>query len=413
MSEPGSIASRPELARLFDAARRRIESRGNLSVGGMARIDDPSVGEREAVANLLGWKQVPRVGPLRVQLEALDRALRSSRQGASLVDVLSAAGGPLRDRPGERAAMAAEREELWRAVRSRPDVGASPALQRWVDDLARTGLVRRLEPSSVDAQRQLIEQALTVIACLPIELAAEGPGDDQYTGSPAGDAQLTSADIDVEMHRLNVLAASVTGDAHALDPGRPLSTLVMRAIALLVGRSVPSTAADRRDLWAVVGVACDELSCDVLTLGLRPEGESMLARWLRDFSDAGEPARITLRQLLRDPIDVSHSVVFVCENPVVVAEAADRLGPACSPLICVDGMPNTAAGVLIQQLVDRGAEVRYHGDTDAGGARIAELMRRRYSAQPWGEMASAERQTAVVYEEQVLDYLIAALQEAD
>jgi uncharacterized protein (TIGR02679 family) len=80
--------------------------------------------------------------------------------------------------------------------------------------------------------------------------------------------------------------------------------------------------------------------------------------------------------------------VRVCENPVVVAAAADELGNRCPPLVCVGGQPSAAGWRLLDLLADGGAEFRYHGDFDWGGIRIATAVRaraiqRQARWQPW------------------------------
>jgi uncharacterized protein (TIGR02679 family) len=88
------------------------------------------------------------------------------------------------------------------------------------------------------------------------------------------------------------------------------------------------------------------------------------------------------------PWDVSDRDVYVCENPNLVAIAADRLGAACAPLVCTDGMPAAAQQRLMSQLVQAGARLRYHGDFDWPGLRIANYVMREHRAQPWRFMAS-------------------------
>lgn len=75
--------------------------------------------------------------------------------------------------------------------------------------------------------------------------------------------------------------------------------------------------------------------------------------------------------------------VYVCENPNIVAIAADRLGPHCAPLICTDGMPAAAQRTLLTQLARAGARLLYHGDFDWPGLRIANLVIRSFRAEPW------------------------------
>ena len=54
----------------------------------------------------------------------------------------------------------------------------------------------------------------------------------------------------------------------------------------------------------------------------------------------------------------------------MVAVAADELGSACPPLVCVGGQPS-AAWLLLDLLAADDARFRYHGDFDWCGVRIA------------------------------------------
>ncbi|MEU5948554.1 DUF2399 domain-containing protein [Micromonospora sp. NPDC047465] len=67
----------------------------------------------------------------------------------------------------------------------------------------------------------------------------------------------------------------------------------------------------------------------------------------------------------------------------MLAAAADQLGAACPPLVCVGGQPSTAALRLLANLVQSGARLWYHGEFDWGGLRIANLLRGRVPWQPW------------------------------
>jgi uncharacterized protein (TIGR02679 family) len=75
--------------------------------------------------------------------------------------------------------------------------------------------------------------------------------------------------------------------------------------------------------------------------------------------------------------------VFVCENPTVVAESANRLGAMASPLVCTAGHPGAAATLLLRQLGANGAELRYHGDFDWAGITIADNVITSFGAKPW------------------------------
>ncbi len=67
----------------------------------------------------------------------------------------------------------------------------------------------------------------------------------------------------------------------------------------------------------------------------------------------------------------------------MVAEATDRLGPQCAPLVCTYGQPRAAVNHLLLQLHEAGAELAYHGDFDWAGITIANGIMRRFGAMPW------------------------------
>jgi uncharacterized protein (TIGR02679 family) len=104
---------------------------------------------------------------------------------------------------------------------------------------------------------------------------------------------------------------------------------------------------------------------------------------------------LTLRQLRQPPrLLLAGSTVSVCENPVVVAEAADRLGTAGAPLVCLGGQPGVAAMTLLRAIVQSGANLRYHGDFDWGGLRIGNVLFGRLPVVPWRFDAAAYRSAA-------------------
>ena len=343
----------PEYAPLLRAVRARLEGAGGAPARGVTLV---GLGEAEgrAVADLFGWRTVPD-GRIRVSLAELDARLRESAVAAGLVEVIEAMGGPLADRPAERQAAVRKEDQLWAEAAGHPGIDARPDLLPWLDELRRRGLVRRLARASGLEAAALLRQALEVAGRLPAR------------GVP-----------------LSVLAAESTGDAHALDPGRPLATLALRAAARLARwPAAPAAATAKRRLWAEVGVLCDPLSATVLVLGLRPPGPDRLSRHLRESADAGEPRRLTLRELAAWPAAVASAPVSICENPVVVAAAADRLGPRCAPLVCVEGVPSTAALHLLRSLRQAGAPLSFHADFDWAGLRIGNLLSAQTAAAPW------------------------------
>jgi uncharacterized protein (TIGR02679 family) len=233
-------------------------------------------------------------------------------------------------------------------------------LAPWRGWLDVTGVVRRLAPEP-DQARLLLTQVAAVLGRLPSR------------GVPIGR-----------------LAAECCGDAHALDDGRPVGTLVLSAVRAMIGLpfAAEGMADSRRAAWAAVGVHLDELSSLVLCLGLPGDTRTPLGRALAAGREAGQPTVLTLRQLRCHPEPLNVRLppaarVRICENPVVVATAADELGASCRPLVCVGGQPSAAGWRLLELLAAGGAEFGYHGDFDWGGVRIAHAVRQRVNWRPW------------------------------
>ena len=228
------------------------------------------------------------------------------------------------------------------------------------------GLLQRLASGNFSAARGLLDCALKIVLRFPVQ------------GVPLAE-----------------LAATAAGDSHALDTGQPLGTLVLRAAALMSEVDDTRDAEGRRDAWAGVGVLCDELSAPVLVLNLRGDARTLTGQALRLHAEHGEPYRLSMRQLLRDPptLDIATvgPVVYVCENPTVVAAAAHRLGSRSVPLVCIEGQPKTAARLLLGQLTAAGIGLLYHGDFDWDGVRIANLVMKRHRASPWRLSADCYR----------------------
>jgi len=133
-----------------------------------------------------------------------------------------------------------------------------------------------------------------------------------------------------------------------------------------------------RERWARLGVTVNALSLPALCLNLPIMDPDLV-------HPAGEPVHLSLRRLLRRPPAwaVAGRDVFVCENPDIVAIAADRLGSTSAPLVCTDGMPSAAQQTLLEQLAAAGARLRYHGDFDWGGLTIGNFVMREFGAEPW------------------------------
>jgi uncharacterized protein (TIGR02679 family) len=343
----------PEYARLLAAARKSLERTGG-ELSGRVSVAQPDDAERKAIIGITGSHQRAGTGRLTVPLEALDAALRRAT-GLGLAAALAALGGPLRDRPGDAAALASARAELLAMAEGSPLSGSGPWYQKWLTGLVADGTVTRLARQGDAAA---FGQAVRVLEYL--------------AARPAGAAPIA----------LPALAAHMTGDTKSLNHGTTLATLTLRALALRAGAGRPASAAERRELWDLSNVIVDDLASRVLVLNLTPQGDG-LARWLADAASYGTPFQVTLHQLVTHPIRLAHRKIFVCENPAVLRRACEELGAGCPPLVCTEGQPSTAFHRLARTAVAGGGELWYHGDFDWPGIAIAAEIIRRHGARAW------------------------------
>ena len=367
MSAPDYLrawARLPGPTKVLAEARMRAEG-GRL--GPRAHLDVAlTPGERAEVGRMLAASWAASSEPVRVAV--LSRALE--RHGVTLEELLVAVGGPLRDLRAERA-----------------EAGASRSLDR---DRGRA-LLNELAPDGLDPA--VIDRCLVGSASW-IDRAEEVQRVIRHLDARGEDAPL----------RLGVLAASLFGDAHALDRSAGPGRAVARFAA---GRSatpeLPYTdpMGDARvwhEAWASVGVICDGVSPRVLVLNLPLVGDGPASRLC---AVAGEPVWLTLRTLRR-PFALASDVpeVFVCENPAVVEAAADAYGADSSPLVCTYGVPNLAATTLLAGIAPA-TKLRVRADGDAVGWSIASRLLAFPGAELW-RMPN----DLTAYEEEVLDYLL-------
>jgi uncharacterized protein (TIGR02679 family) len=343
--------------------RRRLRQRFERAAvdGGVERfrLSSLTAAEHTALASLLG-RPVRYTSSMQVDVRTIDDSLRRACIATSLRDALERIDGPIIHLKTSRQ----RREALWAAVIAGCD---HPNVRAFLERPVGLGLLKRLSGGADQSGAQLCIDAETVLKALP----AKG---------------ITRAQ----------LAANALGDAHALDNGRPVSTLVLAVwrdiIAPLRVADETLTASqdesgDRgevadervRDIWARAGVLVNELARPALILNLP-------ARSIPAFAEiTGEPTYVSLRFLLRisPSWEVSGKNVFICENPNLLAIAADKLGTRCAPLLCTDGMPAAAQRTLLTQLAQAGARLRYHGDFDWAGLRIGNHVIRQYGALAW------------------------------
>jgi len=406
----GQVLGRRELCWIVERARERLQ-RGE-PLRGVIRLSNPSPAQRDEVRRLLGISQLRGQG-LAVRLEDLEELLTNAGICHSLAEAVEALAGPVSDLRKARQEAAAAWEQLFGEQQARWSADPErPGLLRWLDLLQKKGVLFRITEGDPARARALLASVSRLVAALPAGL-------------------VTRAE----------LAARLFGDAHALDEAQVLGRLGLQAAAAWAGRELADSPEGRRAAWEQVGVLIDTLSAPLLVLNLRAHTDSLAGQMLQLHAEAGEPARLSARCLLRQPPRlepaITGSVVFVCENPSVIAAAAERLGARSAPIICTEGQPRTAAHLLLQALRGAGIELRYHGDLDWPGVSIANLLSQRHGAVPWrssaadyraapagkplsgipvapswdGELFTAMQQRGcAVHEEQVLDLLLQDLE---
>lgn len=353
----------PGLTRLWQGARKRLESNGVQATGSL-RLTAMNAQERNDLSLLLGKPLTGAAVTLR--LDVLDARLRASAAGLGLRQTLEELGPPLTDRRAARADVAARREQVWSSLASSLD--ASPLAdqewpRQWYDLLRRAGVPRGVTP---EAAVWTLQQAVQVLSAL---LGPEGP---ERPERPERNGTRGRGE----------LAAMTTGSAHGLDDGTWLARLVQRGVALAHGTEFPDDAAGRRALWRLVSVTPDEVSSTVLTYGLRPDGEGWRERALRERAEHHAETHVTPRDLhdLRLQLPAG-TLIHICENPRVVEAAADA---ACvQPLVCTSGSAATVVFTLLDALAATGCRFAYHGDFDWPGIALANRVIRRYEARPW------------------------------
>jgi uncharacterized protein (TIGR02679 family) len=357
------------LQSVWSQLRQPLESRGGAATGSV-RLRGLPREARHALSGLLG-RPLVRAD---VTLDLAQLAdLLSTRVGIDLATLLEATtGGPLRNRPAERVAAARRRTEpmtlLESLVAGSPVLAGAAWVPRWCDDLRRFGVLAR-----DTGWEAVVHQAVAVLDAI-LDAAAGSHG---------------------RPRRRADLAVACAQDAHALDEGRTLPVVVLRALSAVAGLPVlPADARGRRELWERFGVVPDLVSSTVLTLGLRPAVHGPREEWLRDAADRGDPVHVTARDLRRVDVHVpAGQRVLVCENPRVLEAFADMFGAGVT-VVCTSGWPAVVGVELLERLRDGGAVLRYHGDFDWPGIDIANRLIAAVGVEPW-LMSAAHYEQAV------------------
>lgn len=407
----------PEMAWLVARVRPRILAAGDEPLRGVVRLDDPTDRQRAAVVRLVGR---PRRGgsSLRVDLGTVEQVLRRGPWPAGLADAVETLTGPVVDRAAERA----HEDAAWDAARRiLAPVTDRFGLAEWWGAWCAAGGLKRVAGAEVAR-----------ISSGPGVVAAEVTGPVAAHTVAGGLVERVVAvlgALPAAGQPLAVLARETVGDAHGLDQSRPLGRLAVAVVRAAFLADVPDGERSVREVWASAGVVLSNVASTVLCLGVpgAAGGDGLLpglggrshpqlaadraAGRAREATSvaleamrlARAPVVLTLDQVRSGAVRTlpRTGVVHVCENPTVVEVAATRWAsarpgsPAGAPartvaesapvpvLVCTWGQPSTAVIELLRTLAADGAEVRYHGDFDWSGLRIAGSLGAHVSWIPW------------------------------
>lgn len=360
--------------------RARIIAAAGAPLQGVVRLQDPSPEQRKAVMALVGASARRGGAGVSVDLAVLERMLRRGPWPSGLADAVQALTGPVTDRRVERERDASE----WASAQEllSPAYGRFPQLSDWWSNWCAAGGLKRAARS--EAARLALPVGAEVGAALVRNLLSV------LDRLPASDEPLA------------VLSRRALGDAHALDAARPLGRLVGMVVRAAFLPSEDDSASSRQ-AWSSAGVMMSGLTSTVLCLGVpgadgAQSGSSRsgaaTASVLETMRAARAPLILTLDQARSGgvPILPPGGVVHVCENPTVVdviaqrwsehGAAADAAEPA-PVVVCTSGQPSTAVVELLRRLKGPGVEVRYHGDFDWAGLRIARFLSGPVPWVPW------------------------------
>jgi uncharacterized protein (TIGR02679 family) len=342
VTPPPSLVG-PDLSPLWDAVRDRLERLGSARRGRL-RIPTLSTEGRQHLTSLLG-----RSLTATLDLGELERALDRVGAGPDLVSALAGVGHAMSFGNEHRRADRVLRRNARDAARCEVAGWPEEWAANWINEVIQAGLLRGLD---TDGATDLVKGVRRCLDAL--------------------------ASTDQPRSRVD-LAASVLGDSHALDPGTRLGASVMRGLRQHYATELHDDT--DRTVWDRAGAPSDSVSAPVLTWNLPVVATGELFAMVSTATALGVVAHLSQMALRAGPVQVPPgAVVLVTENPRVVEAAAQRV--SALSVVSTNGNPSTAVRLLLSQLLESGAEVRYHGDFDAAGLSICRRLA-EFGLVPW------------------------------
>ncbi|MGM9473452.1 TIGR02679 domain-containing protein [Pseudarthrobacter sp. YS3] len=386
-----------------------------------------TIGEehRDDIGRILGvaWELSGKPVTLRVLRDGLSKA------GADLDTLLTAVGGPLRDKPAERR-RAAEAKQQLRSEST--DLLSDVGVPRPVAELA---IARRWLGPEPQAVASVVAAAWSALPTQPGSTGGQlgTVGLAEFAGQELLNPHALDRDQPAGRAVARLLAATFAYLDHGSACGDAPQAVAIEAVDDPLEAAVDSAGAvlraqSWRGTWARAGISCDQVSSTVLVLNMPLESANPALKKVTAVT--GEPVWLTARMTLsachipvnwttisperggrqRNGVEASQMIVRVCENPSVIEAAANRLGAACPPLVCLYGRPSSAAWSVLSAIVAGGARILLSTDRDVAGEQIAAevsaLIGRRFGparVSPWLPSENG------VFEEERLTALLADL----
>lgn len=369
---------RPAYRRMLQAVWRKYESLGRI--GGKAQIKQVSAEEAEAINAFFGW-YVKAGETVSIPLALFEEELRLSAFGIGLAELHRLLEGkPLLSRNEQRVLQ----DEAWRdllgTVRRGADLASVPFIAEWLTGLeegAAPGLrtLRELyhaDPESAQAALMIVVRALLRLF-----------GNGRRGAVPAV--------------RLPVLAAKISGDAHALDGNQPAGRLLLAVLReqttdrsddpglpeeeLSVEAEDGSATLRIRETYRSVGILDDDLSSIVHGYVPQPGRPPLPEVWTLRQVEAAERLPVCSR-------------IFIAENPAIFSTILDTLDmpaeKAAAPpaLLCTSGPASAAAIRWIQRCLEvsgDACQLFYSGDFDLRGLSMGQALANLFPERfrPW------------------------------
>ncbi|OED42954.1 hypothetical protein AB833_04900 [Chromatiales bacterium (ex Bugula neritina AB1)] len=343
MSIPDSLRD-PALMPLWRSCRQRLDRYGP-DYRGSLRLPDLSDHALLTLDSLLDKPHTTRVA-----LPALEEALVFRGVATDLSKALTRLGAPENTVLAVQRAAAEQRKNARIAVDAEVAVWSESWQHAWVSWLFRSSAMTGVDATAAVAQVQQVRALIDTIES-----------------------------VDDSLSR-NDLAATLFGNAHALDDGCVLERSARRALWHRLGECLDYQQG--RLIWNATGIMTDRVSAPVLTWRLKLLSSTPLGR----LCDAANAARIPLHLSLQalSELDITTTAptqtILVVENPRLLEVAADRQLP--KTVIATNGNPSTAVTTLLQALIDQRHTLHYHGDFDTAGIAICHRMT-QLGCQPW------------------------------